>query len=336
MSDSASPAYPVLDQLLVSLEIAVVHFTTCDIRQGWSVRFEPCRTASVHYCLRGTGVLRVAKQSFMLRPHTFVLLPAGLAYTLETGAASSAQLEHRARLQPDPGSASVPVVTVGRGGKGLSTACGELGVAAPGSADPFARLDSPIVTNFDDPKGLHDQFIMVLAESAQPGLGSKALVEALLKQCLVLALRRFLQGETAAFRWLLAIRDSRLGRALDLIFDKPQADLSVDLLAATAGMSRSAFAAAFKAAFDCSPIMMVRMVRLRLAADLLVTTPLPVADVARRVGFSSRSSFSMAFRSFHGTDPSAFRLASPSCAAHGRKAQPTRVPGVIRGMIAKR
>ncbi|HEY6773853.1 MAG TPA: helix-turn-helix domain-containing protein, partial [Oxalicibacterium sp.] len=45
---------------------------------------------------------------------------------------------------------------------------------------------------------------------------------------------------------------------------------------------------------------------LRRASELLVTTKLPVAEIAMRVGFS-RSNFSVAFSELHGMDPSSFR-----------------------------
>jgi AraC-like DNA-binding protein len=307
MSQSAPFTYTVLDQLLATLDIAVTRFTACDIREGWSVSFEPCDSASVHYCLGGAGALKVKGKSIPLRRHTFVLLPAGLAYRLEAVGALPARLEHRARMIMAPAHESVPTMTVGVGDKGLSTACGELGIAAAGGPDLFASLDFPIVASFDDRNGLEDQFILLLAEFAQPGIGSRALVEALLKQCLVLALRRCVEADDTTLRWLVGVRDSRLGRALDMIFTQPGAALSVEGLAVMAGMSRSAFAATFREAFDCSPMTLVRMVRLRRAADLLVTTALPVAEIARRVGFSSRSSFFLAFRRFHGKHPSEFR-----------------------------
>src|SRR3546814_6702057 len=74
-----------------------------------------------------------------------------------------------------------------------------------------------------------------------------------------------------------------------------------------AGMSRSAFAAAFREAFGQSPMNLVKLVRLRRASELLITTALPVSEIAKRVGFSSRSNFSVAFAELHDMDPSRFR-----------------------------
>jgi methylphosphotriester-DNA--protein-cysteine methyltransferase len=60
-------------------------------------------------------------------------------------------------------------------------------------------------------------------------------------------------------------------------------------------------------AFGQSPMGLVRLVRLRRASELLITTALPVADVAKRAGFSSTSIFSLAFSQLYGMDPSRFR-----------------------------
>src|SRR3546814_721446 len=148
---------------------------------------------------------------------------------------------------------------------------------------------------------------MLLAESARPGVGSRALTEALLKQCLVLALRRWIDRDPSPLPWLAGVADTRLSRALHAIFEQPAVAYTVDSLAVMAGMSRSAFASAFRRAFGQSPMSLVKLVRLRRAGELLITTALPVGEIAKRVGFSSRSNFSVAFAELHDMDPSRFR-----------------------------
>ena len=46
------------------------------------------------------------------------------------------------------------------------------------------------------------------------------------------------------------------------------------------------------------------------ARELLATTNAPVDQIARSVGFSSRSHFSYAFRTAYGVDPTNFRAAA--------------------------
>lgn len=308
MFELPSSAHIVLDHLLAVLDIGVTHFTVCDIRDGWGMRFDACKTASLHYCLAGVGTLAVhGAPPIQLEPHTFVLLPPGVAYRLESASPKRVRLEHRARLCGVSSHESVPTLTVGKGQQGIATACGELRMGLAGGSDLFTSLGEPLVVRFGGAEGLRDQFVMLLAESARPGIGSRVLTEALLKQCLVLALRRWIELDASPLPWLAGVADTRLSRALHAVFEQPAAAFTVDSLAMIAGMSRSAFAAAFRRAFGQSPMSLVKLVRLRRASELLVATTLPVADVAKRVGFSSRSNFSLAFGQLHGMGPSRFR-----------------------------
>jgi hypothetical protein len=149
MSELPSSAHIVLDHLLAVLDIGVTHFTVCDIRDGWGMRFDACKTASLHYCLAGVGTLAVhGALPIQLEPHTFVLLPPGVAYRLESALPKRARLEHRARLCGVSSHESVPTLTVGAGRQGIATACGELRMGLDGGSDLFTSLGEPLVVRF--------------------------------------------------------------------------------------------------------------------------------------------------------------------------------------------
>lgn len=304
----ASSSAHILDHLLATLDIGVTHFTVCDIRDGWGIQLAVTSMPSLHYCLEGAGTLTVhGLPPIQLDPHTFVLLPPRVAYRIENGSPESARLEHRMSLCGASSYESVPTIIVGDGRQGIVTACGEIRAGLAGGADLFASLGQPLVVRFDGSDGLRNQFVMLLAELAQPGLGSRVLIEALLKQCLVLALRRWIEFDPSPLPWLAGVADARLSAALHAIFEQPAVAYTVESLALMAGMSRSAFAAAFRRAFGLSPMSLVKLVRLRRASELLISTALPVDSVAKRVGFSSRSNFSVSFAELHGMDPTRFR-----------------------------
>jgi AraC-like DNA-binding protein len=107
--------------------------------------------------------------------------------------------------------------------------------------------------------------------------------------------------------WLQLFQDPRLSRAVSTIFERPGHPFTLEELAAVSGMSRSAFAEHFMAAFDQSPMEFLKRVRLYRAARLLEVTNLPIKAVAKSVGYESRSYFSRAFRALHGRDPSEYR-----------------------------
>jgi AraC-like DNA-binding protein len=245
-----------------------------------------------------------------MKQHSFVLLPPGVVYSIGADRSAGNIDSPRRRLRAPLFRESVPTILAGDGAAGIVTACGEVDMSITSTPDPFAGLDEPVVEHFDGPDGLRDQFIILLAESARPGLGTRALTEALLKQCLVLLLRRKIAGGTPPVQWMTALTDPRLARALQAILEHPSERFAVERLASIAGMSRSAFAAHFARVLGRTPMSLLKSVRLRRARELLVTTNASVAHVARSTGFSSRSNFSHSFREAYGIDPTRFRAVS--------------------------
>lgn len=309
---------PVLERFLAALDIGVANFTLCDIRDGWSARFDACATASLHYCMEGRGALVTQDgERVALIPHSFVLLPPGIGYRIESDSTSPVGETNHGRLCEWPSRETIPTILVGGGKAGIATACGEVKLDTNYGGDPFRTMRRPLIAQFDTQSGLKDQFVLLLAECARPGLGSRALVEALLKQCLIMVMRRQIDNGGADLPWAAGFADKRLAAALEAIFERLASPLSVERLADIAGMSRSAFAAQFMKAFGQPPMAMLKVVRLRKAAELLATTDVPVAEVARMVGFSSRSNFSQAFHAMHDMDPTAFRRRSSATDRRG-------------------
>jgi AraC family transcriptional activator of mtrCDE len=93
------------------------------------------------------------------------------------------------------------------------------------------------------------------------------------------------------------------------MIEHPEHAHSVETLADSSLMSRTAFASAFKAQFGRSPMAYLREVRMRRAAELLQRGDLTVDEIAARVGYASRSQFSRAFSGQYGASPTGFRSA---------------------------
>ena len=296
----------LMERLLAAMEVGVGAFTSCDVRRGYDLTFDASSSATVHYCMAGNGELMVINSSsFKMRKHTFVLLPPGVVYSVGSIGKQPKGTSRRRRFRAPLFAESVPTIKAGEGKTGIVTACGEVSVGP--SVDLFGGLSAPIIEQFDGPEGLRDQFIILLAESARPTIGTRALTEALLKQCLILLLRRVIQRGAAPLPWMMAVTDDRLARALRAILEGFAEPFTVETLADIAGMSRSSFAARFTDAFGQTPMSLLRAARLRRARELLVTTDTPVAQIAHDVGFVGRSNFSRAFRKMYSVDPTRFR-----------------------------
>jgi AraC-like DNA-binding protein len=122
-------------------------------------------------------------------------------------------------------------------------------------------------------------------------------------------------GETVCMVPVSTIRRHAAGRGLLepaalAIKKQPSATYTVSSLAALVGMSRSAFARAFRANFGQSPMEFLASVRLDQAVHLLRTTNLPIKAVGMKVGYKSRGSFSHAFQRVFGVSPGRFRASA--------------------------
>ncbi|MGK8506785.1 GlxA family transcriptional regulator [Nocardia asiatica] len=91
-------------------------------------------------------------------------------------------------------------------------------------------------------------------------------------------------------------------------------DLSTAALAALVGVGARHLARLFVDQIGYPPGRYVRRARVEAAANLLITTSLPMAGIARRCGFGSAETLRLAFLQQYGTSPSQFR------ATHVRKA----------------
>jgi LacI family transcriptional regulator len=115
---------------------------------------------------------------------------------------------------------------------------------------------------------------------------------------------------------VLAVADPVVAAAVRFIRDNAGRPLSVPEVARESAVSRRVLERAFRAALGHSPGAEVRRHRVRIARDLLATTDLPMAEVARRSGFPDARRFSEAFRRDASVTPSAYRgLHRPASAA---------------------
>jgi AraC family transcriptional activator of mtrCDE len=300
----------VVECFFANLEIGIGAFATCDIRLGHQLTFDSRPAAGVHYCLEGRGELRLRGGSTVpMQPHSFVLLPPNVVYTLGANENKEPSTP-RGRLRAPLFKESVPTIQAGEGEAGIITVCGEVrfdGIGAPGL---FAQLGEPMVEHFDGPVGLREHFIILLAESARPRFGTRPLTEALLKQCLILLMRRKIESGASPLPWMAALADPGLSAAMQAILQRFSEPLTVESLASIAGMSRSSFAAQFTQCFDRTPMSLLRSVRLCRARELLATSNASIEQIASCVGFSSRSNFSRSFCQVFGVDPSTYRTNS--------------------------
>ncbi|MCV7069043.1 helix-turn-helix transcriptional regulator [Mycolicibacterium farcinogenes] len=103
-------------------------------------------------------------------------------------------------------------------------------------------------------------------------------------------------------------------RAKDLADARYADQITVDDLAAAAGLSRAHFSRMFTRTFGESPRSYLQTRRLERAAALLRNTDRSVADICVMVGLQSVGSFTTTFAKAYGKSPAAYRAGLPPAA----------------------
>jgi len=190
---------------------------------------------------------------------------------------------------------------------GVSITCGyfEFGETR---ANPIleALPDLLIVRAREQPhmKRIADLFGM---EAGNRQAGDPVVLDKLAELLFVLAVRAHLESSEAKRGLLAVLADPRVGRALGAIHREPGRNWHIDALAALAGMSRSAFLAAFSKRVGVPPMQYLAEWRMRRAAALLGDRRNSVGSVASRLGYRSEAAFRRAFRRLQGVGPGALR-----------------------------
>lgn len=110
------------------------------------------------------------------------------------------------------------------------------------------------------------------------------------------------------------LADERLAGALRRMHESPTREWTVAQLAREAALSRSAFFARFSKAVGVAPMEYLLAWRMALAKNMLRQSESGIAEIARRVGYSSASAFSVAFTRHVGLPPARYareQLLSP-------------------------
>jgi AraC-like DNA-binding protein len=142
---------------------------------------------------------------------------------------------------------------------------------------------------------------LVIDESRSQRSAREVVLERLLEVLLIEALRSSNNAVTSP-GLLRGLADVRLANAIRRIHEKPQEPWTVALLAKESALSRSTFFARFSKAVGVTPMDYLLSWRMALARSLLERKE-PIAEVAAQVGYSSSSTFTVAFTRHTGMPP---------------------------------
>jgi AraC-like DNA-binding protein len=243
------------------------------------------------------------------RAGDLIVIPGGEAHSL--GSDLSRRPVPGGPLVVQRGPDEVPQVRYGGGGEVTRMVCGYLACDSSLFDTVLAALPRVLIVNMREGPGaqwLTSSIQFSITESAGQRAGAGTVLAKLSELMFVEAIRRYIESLPAdQTGWLAGLRDRFVGRTLALIHSKPAHAWTVEELAGTVGLSRSALAERFTRLVGQPPMQYLARWRLQLAANLLSSGSRNVASVAADVGYDSEAAFNRAFKRELGTTPAAWR-----------------------------
>src|SRR3546814_156837 len=167
--------------------------------------------------------------------------------------------------------------------------CGFFNASFGQSVGLFRELREPVVENFEPTDKIDLKLREAVEELCAQEIAMGAMTASLLKQVIVALVRRSMKSSRSWTDRFSILADRQLTRAFADMVARPGAAHTVQSLAHSAGLSRSAFMARFSEIFGRSPMAILRDLRMRQAAPELTPTSAPVEGVAHNARHESRT-----------------------------------------------
>ena len=272
----------------------------------WSVRRS--EAGQPFYCVILGGSSRLAvdgHEPVTLQEGDFVLIPSAYGFTMSS-------------LEPPPSEdiETSPVALLhGEFRLGIQSGPPEVrflvGYCAFGSPDAALLVSLlPQLVHVRGERRLATLVQLVGDESRELRPARDVILARLLEVLLIEALRST-AGTAASPGLLRGLADVRLAAAIRRMHESPTQPWTVAQLAKEAALSRSAFFERFSRAVGVPPMEYLLAWRMALAKSLLRRKEGSVAEVAERVGYSSASTFSVAFTRYVGLPPTRYARETP-------------------------
>lgn len=296
-----------LDDAFAAMRVRESLYARLDASAPWAVRFREGKAARFGLVISGACWLttEAPAKSIPLAPGDCYVILDGSTYTLGDDPRSTPQNCFEVVPKLVDGA-----VSIGGGGAAATVVTGWFVYDELGARPLTALLPRVLHTRVDgDRTELLTATLDLLAkETERPGVGSGVVVSGLADILFVQAIRSHLNNTSEDdVGWLAALSDKRIGAAMRALHGKPAEPWTVEKLATLSNMSRSAFAARFKARLGEAPLEYLTRWRMFRAGVLLRHTERSLAEIAHDVGYESDAALSKAFHRVVGMAPGTFR-----------------------------
>jgi AraC-like DNA-binding protein len=295
-----------LEEVMTTMRVASSLYVHMQLRAPYGIRFDTRAQARLVVIARGSCwvVADDLPQPVSLAEGDCLIVKAETKFALQD------ELGRRL-VSCDRILSKITGRTVRHGGDGALTEMisGALSFDAAAAEPLMAVMPSLVHVRLDEARArlLQTTLRLIGLETAEDGLGANLVVGRLHDVLFVQAVRAWCATEHQAVGWLGGLKDDRLAISIRAMHADLARGWTVETLAREAGLSRSTFAATFKAVTGDTPLDYLTRWRMYRAKVLLSGSELSLMEVAERVGYETDTALSRAFRRSEGIAPGEWR-----------------------------
>ena len=301
-----------LAHVLHTLRMRSTFYCHAELGEPWALEMPAIPdSVSFHVVTAGTCWLRLPDtEPIELRASDLALVPHGVGHDLLSD--PEARRGPRVDLLPQKYlSEHYSMLRHGGSGRAAQLICGIVSFDDPAARELMRALPAILFIDGDTvsaASSVRDTLRLMANELSHLQPGGEAVATRLADILVVQAIRSWIATDVeAANGWLRALRDERIGRALEAIHDDPGGEWNLDRLAQVATMSRSSFSARFTELVGIAPIAYLTRWRMNIAQSRLLEEDTTAARLATELGYQSEAAFNRAFTRIIGHTPGSIR-----------------------------
>ena len=295
-----------LSDVLDSLKLKGVVYQKTSLHAPWGIAIGQDRFSQFWRLLKGTCYLTVAGEpTIQMNEGDLILVPNGAAHT----------------IQAYPDNACIPApqfVQSRQSGQPMFQGDGAETLLLGGHFEFTSPIQHPFIVSLPKMiriKGEQNEIRMWLQQAASfmsdelnaAKAGSELILGKLAEVVFILIIRAYIEEADLAQGFLRAFKDPRISTSLNSMHMAPDKEWTLELLAATAGMSRSLYCKEFKRLLGETPLAYLTDWRIIKAKEFLLQNKENVSEVAEKVGYLSEATFNRLFKSKVGETPAGYR-----------------------------
>lgn len=305
----------LLSDILSMMKLSGTLYFRTSFTSPWSIKVPPFQdVARFHYAHRGRCFVRVEGEAkaVLLDQGDLIIIPRGASHTLFCDPTTENQAVQLDRVVEEAGFTGNGTLVYGEFGTNHETqlVCGHFAFDKDANHPLIDALPPYIhIRNYGESSGnwLENTLRVIGAEAGRGGMGGDLIALKLSEIIFAQALRTYLETASEHRPVLAGFSDLSIARVLQAVHEDPSHAWTLDNLAETAGMSRTAFAVRFSDRMAMTPLAYITLWRMQLARRMLADTTAPIIEVAERAGYQSEAAFGRVFKKQFDVAPATYR-----------------------------